>query len=124
MLRIGRHKRLSKSEGVRAQYLVAVEGIDDKAHQNSKLFDFFYFYSYLEQCVDRCKSISDSDKLSILKFLEDIILKVCNYSSDIDFFNDCNAIILPEKWGLIDVDKKKYLRIFIQRISDRFNNTL
>ena len=96
--------------------------IDDKAHQNSKLFDFFYFYSYLEQCINRCKSISDSDKLSILKFLEDIIFKVCNYSSDIDFFNDCNAIILPEKWGLIDIDKKKYLRIFIQRISERFNN--
>lgn len=98
--------------------------IDYKAHQNSKLFDFFYFYSYLGQCFDRCKSISDSDKLSMLKYLEDIILKVCNYSSDIDFINDCNAIILPEKCGLIDVDKKKYLRIFTQQISERFNNTL
>ena len=88
------------------------------------MFDFFYFYSYLEQCINRCKSISDSDKLSILKFLEDIIFKVCNYSSDIDFLNDCNAIILPEKWGLIDVDKKKYLRTFIQRISERFNNKI
>jgi hypothetical protein len=98
--------------------------IDYKAHQNSKLFDFFYFYSYLEQCLDRCQSISDSDKLSILKSLEDIILKVCDYSSDIDFFNDCNTIIIPEKWGLLDIDKKKYFRIFKQRISDRFNNTL
>jgi hypothetical protein len=97
--------------------------IDNKAHQNSKLFDFFYFYSYLEQCLDRCQTMTNTDKSTVLISLEVIILKICEYSSKNDFLIDFNSIVLPEKWGLTNIDKQYYLKLFKKRLSERINKT-
>ena len=98
--------------------------IDNKAHENSKLFDFFYFYSYLEQCLDRCQTMTNTDKSTVLTSLEDIILKICQYSSKNDFLNDFNSIVLPEKWGLTNIDKQYYLKLFNERLSEKINKNI
>jgi len=90
--------------------------IDDKSHKNSKLFDFFYFYSYLNQCLSRCQTISYIDKETILEKLEVMIVKVCNYSSESDFLNDVKDINVPEEWGLRNEDKQTYVLNFQERI--------
>ena len=90
--------------------------IDDKAHVNSKLFDFFYFYSYLNDRLCRCQTINDIDKEIILEKLEVMIVKVCSYSLESDFLNDVKDINLPEKWGLSNEDKQTYVLNFQERI--------
>ena len=90
--------------------------IDDKSHVNSKLFDFFYFYSYLNDRLCRCQTINDIDKEIILEKLEVMIVKVCNYSLESDFLNDVKVINLPEEWGLRNEDKQTYVLNFQERI--------
>ena len=90
--------------------------IDDKAHVNSKLFDFFYFYSYLNDRLCRCQTINDIDKKIVLEKLEVMIMKVCNYSLESDFLNDVKDINLPEKWGVSNEDKQTYVLNFQERI--------
>ena len=97
--------------------------IDEKSHQNSKLFDFFYFYSYLQQCLERCKTINYVEKESILLSLGKMILQVCNYTVKTDLFNDIKAINFPKEWGLIDNDKEKYVLNFKERLAIIFNTT-
>ena len=90
--------------------------IDDKSHVNSRLFDFFYFYSYLEQCLERCQTITKVDKSIILNKLEELIIKVCSYNSQTSFNNDCSTIKFPESWGLRNENKQLYLERFKERI--------
>jgi len=121
-------KKLSHGDFTHFNILVDIDQnihfIDDKAHQNSKLFDFFYFYSYLEQCLDSCQTITNTDKSIVLTSLEIIILKICEYSSENDFLNDFNSIILPEIWGLINKKKQNYLKSFKERFLERINKKL
>lgn len=98
--------------------------IDKKAHENSKLFDFFYFYSYLNQCLDRCQTITSKDKYTVINSLELIILKICQYSNENDFLNDFNSITLPKKWGLINIEKQNYLKFFKKRFLKRINKSI
>jgi len=95
--------------------------IDDKSHVNSRLFDFFYFYSYLEQCLERCQTITKVDKSIILNKLEEMIIKVCSYNNQISFNNDCSTIKFPESWGLRNENKQLYLERFKERILIRIN---
>ena len=90
--------------------------IDDKSHINSRLFDFFYFYSYLEQCLERCQTITKVDKSIILNKLEEMIIKVCSYNNQTSFNNDCSTIKFPEIWGLRNENKQLYLEKFKERI--------
>ena len=96
--------------------------IDDKSHVNSRLFDFFYFYSYLNQCMCICQTISHIDKEMILEKLEVLIVKVCEYSSESDFLNDVREIKFPEKWGLRNEDKETYVLNFQNRIKCRIRS--
>jgi len=96
--------------------------IDCKSHINSKLFDFFYFYSYLNQCLCICQTISHIDKEMILEKLEVLIVKVCEYSSESDFLNDVREIKFPEKWGLRNEDKETYVLNFQNRIKSRIRS--
>lgn len=90
--------------------------IDDKSHINSRLFDFFYFYSYLEQCMERCQTITKVDTSIILNKLEEMIIKVCNYNNHSSFNNDCSTIKFPESWGLRNENKQLYLERFKEKI--------
>ena len=90
--------------------------IDDKSHINSKLFDFFYFYSYLNERLCRCQTINYIDKEVILEKLGVMIVKVCNYSLESDFFNDVKDINVPEECGLRNEDKQTYILNFQERI--------
>ena len=92
--------------------------IDSKPHVNSKLFDFFYFYSYLNQCLCICP-ISHIDKEMILEQLELLIIKVCKYTLESDFLNDTREINFPEKWGLRNKNKETYILNFQERIKSR-----
>tara|TARA_B100000767_G_C19747579_1_gene529258 strand:- start:107 stop:895 length:789 start_codon:yes stop_codon:yes gene_type:complete len=95
--------------------------IDRKSHKNSNLFDFFYFYSYFKQCLERCNTISSKDTNLILESLEEIILNICNFRDVSTFVLKCNEIIIPDHWGLNKKDKQSYLssfcKIFVAKIS-------
>ena len=86
--------------------------IDRKSHKNSNLFDFFYFYSYFKQCLERCNTISLDDTNLILDSLEDTILSVCDFKDVSSFVLECNEIMLPNHWGLNEEDKQNYLISF------------
>ena len=90
--------------------------IDDKSHINSKLFDFFYFYSYLQQCMERCQTITKVDTSIILNKLEEMIIKVCSYNNQTSFNNDCSTIKFPKNWGLRNENKQLYLERFKEKI--------
>ena len=60
----------------------------------------------------------------MLTSLEIIILKICEYSSENDFLNDFNSIILPEIWGLTNKKKQNYLKSFKERFLERINKKL
>jgi hypothetical protein len=86
--------------------------IDKKSKNHSKLFDFFYFYSYLRQCLERCTTLSKVDANLILVELSKILRDTCEYRTQSEFVNDFNNLNIPEKHGLIDVNSsKKYFRL-------------
>jgi len=76
--------------------------IDAKDSNHSKLFDFFYFYSYLKQSVERCQGISKVDKLEIIKRLGVVLLEVCNYKTSKEFELDIESMKIPLVNGLIN----------------------
>ena len=93
--------------------------IDRKSHKNSNLFDFFYFYSYFKQCLERCNTISLEDTNLILDSLEDTILSVCDFKDVSSFVLECNEIMLPNHWGLNEEDKQNYLIIFSKLLVEK-----
>lgn len=93
--------------------------IDRKSHKNSNLFDFFYFYSYFKQCLERCNTISLDDTNLILDSLEDTILSVCDFKDVSSFVLECNEIMLPNHWGLNEEDKQNYLIIFSKLLVEK-----
>ena len=60
----------------------------------------------------------------MINSLELIILKICEYSNENDFLNDFNSITLPEKWGLINIEKQNYLKFFKKRFLKRINKSI
>ena len=86
--------------------------IDDKAHLNSRLYDFFYFYSYLNQCLSRCKTLSDEDREIIVNDLKSLIRTVCAYSSKESLDKDFNVIEIPKVCGLKNASREKLLMEF------------
>jgi len=93
--------------------------IDRKSHKNSVLFDFFYFYSYFKQCLDRCNTISLEDTNLILEYLEDTILNICKFKDVSAFILECNEIIIPDDWGLNKEDKQSYLSSFCKVLGEK-----
>ena len=86
--------------------------IDQKSHENSKLFDFFYFYAYLRQSVHRCKTLSAKDKKAITKNIELILQKVCQYKSHREFCDNFNQMKYYEIKGLHKESMEKYIADF------------
>lgn len=88
--------------------------IDKKSINHSKIFDFFYFFSYINQCVNRTMKLKESDKIIIVNNLKNIIKKTCKYKSFNEFEIDFLNMDIPSKHGLKDVEfhKNKFLEIF------------
>lgn len=74
--------------------------IDRKENQNSILFDFFYFYAYIRQCLARCSTLSKADEVQIVEELEEIIRSIC-VQKLAKTQSDILAIKIPEISGLI-----------------------
>lgn len=86
--------------------------IDELNTQNSPLFDFFYFYSYFKQSIDRRKSLSEATKREMLAILENIINEVCIYDSEAEFRKDYESLFIPEISGILEKNKSKYVSEF------------
>lgn len=86
--------------------------IDSKNHKNSKLFDFFYFYAYLKQCISRCVTLSAKEEQLIISNIESIIRRVCQNDSKEEFIEDFNQIKIPEICGLNNENRQFYLKEF------------
>lgn len=86
--------------------------IDQLNTQNSPLFDFFYFYSYFKQSIDRRRSLSEATKREMLGTLEDIITEVCIYDNEVEFRKDYESLVIPEISGILEKNKNKYVSEF------------
>jgi len=86
--------------------------IDQKPHENSRLFDFFYFFSYLKQCVSRCQTLSNDDKEEIIDRVESIIKNVYVYENVDQLKSDLENIQVQKTSGLIKENTENYLVTF------------
>lgn len=86
--------------------------IDEIEAENSPLYDFFYFYAYLSQSVDKRHFLNSREKVFIKDTIKRIIFEVCNFSSKEDFFREFNAITIPLKSGLLKENHQRYLDEF------------
>ena len=86
--------------------------IDKKSTKHSKLFDFFYFYAYFIQCISRCSTLPEADKLIITNSLKAIIKDVCKCAFERKPKED--HLNLPEVHGLGNIDslKKDFISIW------------
>ena len=81
--------------------------IDKKSANHSKVFDFFYFYSYLIQSLRRSNSLSKSDFKQIEYRIKQIIKEICYYDSIEELRLDIENMNIPDSNGLIDVGTQK-----------------
>ncbi len=85
--------------------------IDKKSKSHSKLFDFFYFYAYLRQCLELSATLNEADANIIFVELGNIVQRTCRYPNESEFEEDFDNLNIPEIHGLIDVNSsKKYFR--------------
>ncbi|PQJ79045.1 hypothetical protein [Polaribacter porphyrae] len=77
--------------------------IDDKKVTNSILFDFFYFYSYYLQCLQKCKTINEQDVLTIKNDLQILIKEIC-VSKDLE--HNLKQINSKDAVGLTGINKE------------------
>lgn len=81
--------------------------IDKKSSNHSKIFDFFYFYSYLIQAVERNTTLSKTDLNIIVSDIQKIIKDVCIYNSVNEMNDDLDNMRIPISHGLEDATKRK-----------------
>ncbi len=86
--------------------------IDKKKMGNSKLFDFYYFYAYLKQSINRDSVISQKEKDEIIYLVERLLQKICKYDSMASFDQDFNSIEIPSICGIDINSKEQYLEDF------------
>ena len=88
--------------------------IDKKSDNHSKLYDFFYFYAYLNQCISRCSTLNKSEKKLIIDKLKFILKGVCRYHSKNQFEKDFLNLNIPKVHGLnnLDSSKRGFITIF------------
>ena len=97
--------------------------IDKKTHINSKLYDFFYFYSYLKQCLDKCLTLSRQDEAKILSVLKRIIKRVCCFENKEQFLVDYEQIKIPERCALRHEKREEYLQEFLIIFTDNLDRS-
>lgn len=86
--------------------------IDDKPDDNSLLFDHFYFYSYLKQCLERRHFLSSSHRQEILNLIAQIIVETNNYQQEKEFIQDFEKITIPVITGIKDQNRTRFLTEF------------
>ncbi len=86
--------------------------IDQKTHENSPLFDFFYFNAYLKSSINRNSVLTFKDKLKLEQIVNEIIYAVCDYSDKKKLDKDLSAIYIPDKYSNISVSLSKRLKEF------------
>lgn len=88
--------------------------IDKKSNCHSKLFDFFYFYAYLKQCVSRCSTLNKNQKRDIFNKLKCILKEVCDYDSKSQFQDDFANLNTSKVHVLNNLEslKKDFISIF------------
>lgn len=79
---------------------------------NSPLFDYFYFYSYLKQCLERNKALGEPEMNLILKLVGDVIINTANYKNSESFTRDFELVNIPVITGIKDNNRKRFLREF------------
>lgn len=86
--------------------------IDKREMNNSKLYDFFYFYSYLKHSINRDVSISPKTKRVLVLKMESWIKEICLYDKKLSFEIDYNSIEILSSFGIDMISLKKYLSDF------------
>jgi len=74
--------------------------IDQKIISNSILFDHFYFYAYLCQCLILCSTLSKTDREEIQKNLDKLITDICVFNDYNTKMKALNTISLKDAIGL------------------------
>ena len=92
----------------------AINYIDQKTTSNNILFDHFYFYNYLLQCLTLCETLSSSDRSDILNRIKDFFRN--SEMNQINSFEEMiDDINLDECWGLRprfkNLAKKNFLNL-------------
>lgn len=90
--------------------------IDQKTSFNSKIFDFFYFYSYLRQCLERCLTLGEQDTGEYVSLVEGMMLEIVQSSNTLDISSEISRMKLPDQHGIraenVDVYRSDFSRLF------------
>lgn len=87
--------------------------IDENQIENSIFFDHFYFYSYFIQCLERCKTIKNTDVEVIKNNLQGLIKKICKLNDPIIFSDNLKRIDVSNARGLFPNQKNRFKLEFI-----------
>lgn len=74
--------------------------IDQKIISNSILFDHFYFYAYLSQCLSLCSTLSKTDRDEIQQKLDKLITDICVFDCFYAKMEALNSLSLKDAIGL------------------------
>jgi len=90
--------------------------IDQKQTPNPKLFDLFYFYAYLRQCLERCTTLSSAKTKKLIQSLEQVISEVVGVTGKSKVMEELSRIKLPDEHGIrkenIDAYQSDFALIF------------
>ena len=91
--------------------------IDQKEITNSILFDHFYFYAYLCQCLSLCSTLSKTDREEIQKKLDKLIIDVCVFDDYNTKIKILNTISLKDAIGLQNPNYSfdKFKQLFLKK---------
>ncbi|NCA85471.1 MAG: hypothetical protein EOM83_07845 [Clostridia bacterium] len=79
--------------------------IDQKAVTNSILFDHFYFYSYLMQCLGRCRTLPEKQYQIIERKMADLLKNIFDKENKNDLIKWISEISLDDAPGLMYPEK-------------------
>ena len=88
--------------------------IDRKSGNHSKLYDIYYFYAYLNQCLHRCTSIGHNERNEIVQLLNELLESLNLYNSSTEYLTDVSTMNIPASSGLIN--QEAYLTEFTKVI--------
>ena len=78
--------------------------IDKKSADHSRLYDIYYFYAYLRQCLSRCSTLSEKEEAEIINLLDDIIVELNLYQNKEEYIADLEKLNIPKVSGLTSLN--------------------
>ena len=94
--------------------------IDSKNHENSPLFDFFYFSAYLKNSISRDSVLTSKVKLKLEQIINEIIYKVCAYRNKKELDEDLSSLYIPDGYTSFSVSLPKRLKEFKNLLQSQF----